>query len=799
MATVTEIRVHGVGGASAAQLLGDSDIAQVAGDGTAGFFRSRQGNDEHHTEAYVWGGLTSKALITGFWWLLLPFTLVNVAGWMLQPPKKANRKWPLQLTRGLVRIGGLGLTIVYVLYLSVLFVDVLAVRCGADPACSDRWLLAPLRWFPSSGVGDPVWRAVAGAATVLFFVALLFGASSRNRRLHENFGAVAISNPPPRSGRTWRLEDPDFWCRIDSPGALYRAHLTAATMTVGFVAGTALQRSYADVGWPEDTKLRVWIVVFAALSCLLIAFLAKPDRYEWDKNQYRDLASREPLAFRAAIIGWGAAHITVTAGAGLIGWRWRRNTDSTDLFAEHGSILLVNWIAYGVIGLILALLFAGIVRQWGRNLGHIGSFVRQLGAGLDELDAAEGTEGKVTEETHTRRNDTDKTASSAGFRVYPVPAAIGLGLVLVFAGFSGVLVRTIALLQTDETTVALKTDLIGGNSSFFAFSAFITAVVVLFWFLRRSSRTAATAAVRKDYNVSEAEMQSPSRHGWVRSVASARLNAGIGRRADVLSTLFLLVFAITMIVLLVQGGDAVTSPLFGWAWLESLGSWILVVFLFPGVFVLRAAFRARDSRRTVGKVWDVLTFWPRVYHPLAAPCYAERAVPELRDRIRHLTKNGDRVVLAAHSQGTVLCYAAVASLAAEPDGEVGLSRVSMVTFGSPIRQLFIPFFPEYFATTDVQEMASRLDPQGSWLNFYRDTDYIGKHLFDVPAAPSQLPAQPSPTDVLLLDPEKPEFPTQKHSNYEQEPLLRKWVKSVSANRERPVREPDSRPPMSPRT
>jgi hypothetical protein len=82
---VTEIFVHGVGGAAPAGMLDALEVRQVTGDRISGMWRSlagTPGGNGTHREAYSWGGLTRRPLATAIWLLLLPFALANIAGWM---------------------------------------------------------------------------------------------------------------------------------------------------------------------------------------------------------------------------------------------------------------------------------------------------------------------------------------------------------------------------------------------------------------------------------------------------------------------------------------------------------------------------------------------------------------------------------------------------------------------------------------------------------------------------------------------------------------------------------------------
>ena len=136
--------------------------------------------------------------------------------------------------------------------------------------------------------------------------------------------------------------------------------------------------------------------------------------------------------------------------------------------------------------------------------------------------------------------------------------------------------------------------------------------------------------------------------------------------------------------------------------------------------------------RRVGNVWDVLTFWPRTFHPFAVRPYAERAVPELQDFLA-LTSTPSRatreVVVLAHSQGSVLAYAALVPSRAA--GDAVSEAVRLVTVGSPLRSLYGAAFPLYVREADLRAAIGGWDghPRLAWTNVFRFTDHVGRAVF----------------------------------------------------------------------
>ena len=174
-------------------------------------------------------------------------------------------------------------------------------------------------------------------------------------------------------------------------------------------------------------------------------------------------------------------------------------------------------------------------------------------------------------------------------------------------------------------------------------------------------------------------------------------------------------------------------------------------------FVLRDLWRntrSLEHRRKIGQLWDVLTFWPRTVHPLGVRTYAERAVPELQHYLsRHHPGPGAepaRWTVTAHSQGSVLAYAALAGI---PSTERSTASVDLFTFGSPLAALYAKVFPRYFAVSDfhaLREELGRTGPpggEGGWRNVFRVTDAVGREVFA-----DSVGARDPALDMVIADP-----------------------------------------------
>lgn len=670
MTEVVELRIHGVGGSTPEALLGESgpaEVVQVAAEGPSTFHARRR---DRRVEGYVWGRLTSTALMQPLWLLLLPFTLVNVAAWMHLPNEdlRVGRRslWPFKALRLLIVLVGMGLTLSYVFWIANILINKV------------------YGYESFLGVDDPRVKILLGWMLPVLFVVAMFLVARRTQARFEAFPGPVPPGPAPQpkqartlvarvatsvaqpairlvrySTREEKLSDEWFWARI--PGARLRlsAHIALALVALGVLLWWALGRAED----PEGLRLAVFATYTTEALLWVLLAVAVVHLVGW----------RRPL--RGTNFRWIGPQVAATAGVGL----------ASGFF--YGLTLWALNDPERVASLGTAFGFAAIA--WLVGLLGLGAWVA-LRAGREY--------GKATE----------------GRTEYVDP---------------------------------------------------------------------------QDQNVKGRELTGATR--WMlKHIGLHRAFSDVGRNSDLVLTLAQAAFLVTALVQLrfgrLQGLEAVAT----------LGNWVAAAGAVGVlVFLVRRSFRP-DQRRLVGIIWEILTFWPRRFHPLAVRPYAERAVPELQQRLwHHVVDERRRIILSAHSQGTVIAYAALLQLASYPrERSPDVTRdIAFVTYGSPLRQLYAWAFPAYFDPTAFRELQSRLFSghlRGSpwaWRNFYRLTDYIGKKVFDDGALEEVIPdpaRQPALGPLPLdrpVDPAWPDTPRTiwmdlaRHSFYNSEPRLKEWI------------------------
>jgi hypothetical protein len=720
----TELRTHGVSGPPPEDVLQypAGAVTIVEGNADSGFWRRwRLGGDlddvpnNRHLEAYCWGGLTSRASLQALWLLLLPFSLVNMA----LPPYagKKGGEFSARLAVSLLRVLALTFTVTLALAGAEITMDLGAWQCGANPGC--RTNLGPWDLIGKLHDHSGPRLAIGGGLLFLVLFLLLFAGRVRFRPLRD--GELAPSPLVPRfvkdqqvvedhqgtqkAGRIRPvLGDPKFWVVDHSTRWLRCLHTIAWCAVIGAVATGALHAVT-----PRGTGNRIGgALLWANLGVLALVFVLVTRQYF---GRGGSGGTRRTTGYRwvnlAAIVLLVASLLATSAYM----------PDS----AETGHPVLpyvqgaMGRLAFGQ-GIILLILAAcvGVLAVQARKPAPASGYEPMLGGMLALVVASLGWLLGLTQSAGYGLWVADRIEAAAGestfhlalptfYRWIDAWAVLALCVALAWAGF--LFCRVVH--QTSEKAKKVKgysrnPDLSGspGQRASDLERTARARLTARWWILARSVETvpvmlaAVTAA------------------GFVLAVLAivAYANA-VGP-----SPFYQFLFHRTL---------TGWFPSTGWvSHIPSAGAWVITAGTALLLAVAYAAYRKQSTRRIVGILWDITTFWPRANHPLTPACSAERAVPQLADRIAQLTRNDtDFLVLSAHSQGSVLAAAALLRLEQDPAHCDRLERVSLLTYGSPLRRLYARAFPAYFSDHVLQQ--AREDVGGWWLNLWAWTDPIG--------------------------------------------------------------------------
>lgn len=727
---VTELRIHGVGGASPEEVLEVPHVRLVAGSEEAGFFRPAAwlaSEREWSLEAYSWGGITSRSRSRALWIFLLPFALLNVAGWMTErdgdDPDDA-RPEPAHLSRrrsrrvALVRFEALITTAVFTLLIAVLTIELIGYRCTALAECRGTWFVAPWQWWAD----DPLEGVALGTAVAALILVAI--AAIANTRRHPLLDAPDERGDPARSVA---VSDEQMWKRPDIADRLNVIHLSVALSLISLAGLEAGGRVVAD--WDAHPWLMLANGTVIAISAGLLFGLGR----------------LSPTLGRATSAA--AMLLLIVTVVTIWGLRPVREPDGA----------LISVLGRVVFGVFLALfLFRWLVYVWRRVRAWVTSAADRSRRDAPASDDGAGGTGAGEDITYPLRPDSRRGAVVASLRrwaaskwsddpvvLLSLRAAVPvLGAGIAVAVGSGILLRVQSILGTDYPTEVLDRVAVFG----LGWIVLVVVTATWVWFSnpgRKPSEILAEDLGGKgvDENVDRL---------WLQQISSAESVARITDHVETVITVPAVIMMAAVVALTAGAAGGVIGLLAGPA------SWVLSLVPVALILAFNSLYRSRNFRRTLGIIWDVVTFWPKWFHPWAPPSYGERAVPHVRRRLQVLTREGGAVVLSAHSQGTVVAAAALAQME-----EGDRRRVAVVTHGSPLTRLYARYFGDVFAVDLYRHLAGTLGPgRGlAWSNLHRYTDYIGGVVFEPGGRPAEstsaddgFPYQ----DRRLFDPPQPE-------------------------------------------
>ncbi|THG34629.1 hypothetical protein E6C70_07340 [Glaciibacter flavus] len=690
-----------------------------------------------HREAYSWGGMVRTmppdggkggavlaVLARACWTLVLPFSMANAGIWAWQlPTDHAGARF----RSGLIRIFCVFLTLLLVMSFASVAMDMIAAQCfrGSRLVCTalPEVLSSTARWSGAQ-------RVAAGSLVPIAVVIAVFVVTG-GARLRYNV-AGSILKPTAQDDGEPLLGQPRFWQTRSETHRLAITHLASAIAFVAMLCGAALiAAQLPGAGIP--------VIVVSALV-LLVALV---QAYLTDTMPFE----RVDASPRATVTVLGAAVAVYLVAAIVLGFGPHTVLDGYALRQAF------NWVMVTTV-LVSALLIAATL------------FFRV----------------SVDRRFRVWHGFGPAVFLSMGFHV----GLIWSSLVNVLIGnwLNGA--RSAASLAREAPVVdprCLEAYCRTGNpdiriGTFYPWllGILLIALIVVLVYLaiglsfRRDVDDRLEHEERANLTLPPTEPRSSLQGRLAGEVASKR--AAAARFHLVEPVLGALMIGAGVAVILTLGaaygsilplGDMppwviayrtfVVHFMALWIGL-SLATWAVI-----GLAVIAGlVFGGSKVVRPLGLIWDLACFLPTAGHPLGAPCYTERAVPEVTRRMmwwldapaQHPGQR--RIVLVAHSMGGVVAASALFALGNEKNGDDYRERVTLLTFGVQLRPYFGRFFPEVLGPGVIGTVPCRAPrlwardpwrsdrdsvrsgravavpsalPTSKWISLWRATDYLG--------------------------------------------------------------------------
>jgi hypothetical protein len=653
-----ELRVHGVSGTPPVDLLDHPLVKQVAGDTDGRFFRpvDAAGNEVRAADGHVLEGYHWAPQTSGTW---------RQALWLALVPFGLVNAAYFMLPGGADSVPRT-VTRASLRVLAIVLTGLVALAMAQAAVDLFAW-----QWTAVGGrSGDPRWWLLAGFAAVvagLLVIRFLVGPPRT---------APETSSSDSSDEAVTGLAGGEFYTGDRDMPALRHLHLTAG-LTVLSVLAASLVRQYGAAGW------LYWVAV--------------------------------------GVLGWTVLHTMLLGDP-------RRRGPVRRFFAEQLPVVV---LCVGVVLLVASVAAMVAVADYPPSRRGILPGIGDLGrwaAGLALVSLVVLVLAAAVLALRTREANTPKPFRRfLGGMTGPVVAALGMFLGVGFT--SALAYGVLRLLRPGDDPTAMALPLFYLRIAFAAGAAVALTVLIALalavWVLVMAQRFTDMVRASAGPDLLPDEQVRGVALAW----RLARLKFSVQWLAVVLAAAGTVLTVAAVAEATGERGTAACHPSGTWLsdcrdlpGLDLVTVGTVALLLLGGFLVYLGRRAVGDSavRRAACVVWDVIAFWPAAVHPLVPPPYSPKVIEDLRKRIEwHVREPDTSLVLAGHSQGSMIAAAALTRLAREHR-----PKVALLTYGSQLQLAYSRAFPAYvnyrfLCWLKEQVLGNR------WVSLYRETDPFG--------------------------------------------------------------------------